>query len=202
MDRGWNTASSVVVVSDLKWNYLSTLQPHLQVPGPLHVLPQHVLSHAVEHAGLYRRVWRAQAGFPQGAHQPVSVLAVELTELCGPTVRLPSYDAVRAVQLLLYGVVVKLHVTRDGQNVASQAAETLPEQEEAVDHPGQLQVLLGIRATDAAVEEGQLGRRVGGHGETSAGPKLSVLGGDGGEQLENQREKDGNNNLTKWECWF
>lgn len=62
--------------------------------------------------------------------------------------------------------MVELQVPHDRQDVAAQTAETLSQQEEAVGHPGQLQVLLGLRATDAAVEERQLGRRVDGHGET------------------------------------
>lgn len=141
-------------------------EPHLQVPGLLHVLPQHVFSQAVKHAGPYRCIWGAQAGFPQGAHQPIRVFAVKLTELCRPTVRLPSCDAVSPIKLLLYGVMVKLQGPHNRQDVASQTAETLSQQEEPVGHPSQLQMLLGVGATDAAVEKRQLGRRVDGHGET------------------------------------
>lgn len=119
-------------------------EPHLQIPGLLHILPQHVVSQAVKHAGSYRRIWGAQTGFPKGAHQPIRVFAVKLTELCRPTVRLPSRDAVSPIKLLLYGVMVKLQVPHNRQNVATQTADTLSQQEEPVSHPSQLQVLLGI----------------------------------------------------------
>lgn len=119
-------------------------EPHLQVPGLLHILPQHVVSHAVKHVGSYRCIWVAQTGFPEVAHQPIRVFAVKLTELCRPTVRLPSRDAVSPIKLLLYGVMVKVQVPHNGQNVATQTADTLPHQEEPVIHPSQLQMLLGL----------------------------------------------------------
>lgn len=141
-------------------------EPHLQVPGLLHVLPQHAVSHAVKRAGSYHCVRAAQAGFPEVAHQPIGVFAVKLTELCWPAVRLSPRNAVSPIQLPLYGVMVKLQVPNDGQDVATQTADTLPQQEEPVSHPSQLQMLLGLRATDAAIKERQLGRRVVGHVET------------------------------------
>lgn len=164
----------------------SSLEPHLQVPGLPHVLPQHVISHAVKHAGSYRRLRGAQTRFPQCTHQPVGVLAVKLTELRRAQVALPSSDAVSPVNLLLYGVMVKLQVPHHGQDVASQVAQALPQQEEAVGHPGQLQMLLCVQATDAAVEERQLGRRVDGHGETwesQARSGLEVVDGSSEEKL-------------------
>lgn len=146
---------------------------HLQVPGLRHILPHHLLLQVVKRAGSYGYIWGPQAGFPQEAHQSVRVLAVELAELGRPAVRLPSSDAVRPVELLLYGVMVKLQVPHNRQNVATQAADALTQQEEPVVHPGQLQVLLGVCATDAAVEEGQLGCWVRGHGG-SCGDELGL----------------------------
>lgn len=140
-------------------------QPHIQVPGLLHVLPHHVFSHAVEHAGTYRSVRGAQTGFPQEVYQPFGVFAVKLTELRRPTVRLPPCDAVGPVKLLVNRVMVKLQVKRDRENIASQTAETLSQQEHPINHPGQFQVLLGVWATDAAVVERQLSCRVDGHGQ-------------------------------------
>ena len=101
--------------------------------------------------------------------------------------RLPSWDAVSPIKLFLYGVMVKLQVPHNRQDVASQTAETLAQQEEAVGHAGQLQVLLRISATDAAIEERQLDCGVDGHVETwesRAGPAgLEVLDGGGGRKL-------------------
>lgn len=148
-------------------------EAHLQVPGLLHILPHHLLLHVVKRAGADGRIWGPQAGFPQEAHQSVRVFAVELAELGRAAVRLPSSDAVSPIQLLLYGVMVELQVPHDRQNVAPQAADALTQQEESVVHPGQLQVLLGVCAADAAVEEWQLGRRVGGHAG-SCGEELGV----------------------------
>lgn len=146
---------------------VSGRNPNLQVPGLLHILPQHVVSQAVKHTSLNGGVGGPQAGFGQSAHQSIRVFTVELTQLCRATVRHPSCEAVSPVHLLLYGIVVELQVPHQGQDVASQTAQTLSEQEEAVGHPGQLQVLLGLRAADAAVEERQLDRGVGGHDDTS-----------------------------------
>lgn len=73
---------------------------------------------------------------------------------------------------------MELQVPHHGQDVAPQTAEALSQQEEAVGHAGQLQVLLGVGAADAAVEEGQLDRGVHRHGEawgSQAGPGLRVL---------------------------
>lgn len=139
-------------------------QPHLQIPGLFHILPQHVFSQVVKHTGLYRGVWGAQTWFLQSAHQPVRIFAVKLAELCWPTVRLPSCDAVRPVELLLYGVMVEIQAPHHRQDVASETAQTLSQQEEAVSHPCQLQMLLGVWATDAAIVKRQLDSRVSGHG--------------------------------------
>lgn len=140
--------------------------PHLQVPGLPHVLPKHVVSQVVKHSSPHWCVWGAVAWLLQDAHQPVCVFAVELAELCRPAVILPSCDAVSPVELLLYGVVVEVQVPHHRQDVAAQVADALPQQEQAVGHPGQLQLLLGLGAADAAIEERQVGRRVLGHGET------------------------------------
>lgn len=70
---------------------------------------------------------------------------------------LAAQDGVGAVELAFYGVVVELQITHHGQHVTPEAAQALPQQEEPVCHPRQLQVLLGLRARDAAVVEGQVG---------------------------------------------
>lgn len=133
------------------------LHAHLQVPRLPHVLPQHAVFHAVEGACSYGRVRGTQTRLPQVAHQPVCVLAVVLAQFSRPAVRPPSSDAICPVQLLLDGIVVKLQVPDHWQNVATKAADALPQQEEAVGHASQLEVLLGVWAADAAVEERQFG---------------------------------------------
>lgn len=75
--------------------------------------------------------------------------------------RLPTCDAVCAIELFFNGVMVELQVPNHGQDVAAQAAEALAQEEEAVSHAGQLQLLLGLRATDAAIEEREVCGRVG-----------------------------------------
>lgn len=152
---------------------MKATEAHLQVPDLLHILPHHLVLQVFKHAGPYGRIWRPQAGLPQEAHQSIRVFAVELAELGRSAVRLPSSNAVSAIELLFYGVMVKIQVAHNRQNVATQAADALTQQEESVVHPGQLQVLLGVCATDAAVEERQLGRWVRGHGE-SCGDELAL----------------------------
>lgn len=87
--------------------------------------------------------------------------------------RLPTRDAVCAVQLFLYGVMVKLQVPDHGQDIATQAAEALPKEEEAVSHASQLQVVLGLRATDAAIEEREVCGRVGHDGGDEVSKRLT-----------------------------
>ncbi|TNN30236.1 hypothetical protein EYF80_059611 [Liparis tanakae] len=122
-------------------------------------------SQAVEHAVAHRGVRRAQAGRPQGARQPVGVLAVELAELGGAAVGPPPRQAVRPVQPALHGVVVELEAPHGRQHVAAQAAQAAPQQEEPVGHAGQLQAPLRLRSAHAAVVERKVGRRVHGHGD-------------------------------------
>lgn len=105
---------------------------------------------------------------------------------------LASSDAVSPIKLFLYGIMVKLQVPHNGENIAPQTAETLPQQEETVGHPSQLQILLSVRATDAAVEERQLNRRVDGHGETwerGDGLWLEVVDVGGGKKLETEKRE-------------
>lgn len=147
---------------------IQSAEPHLQGPGLPHILPQHVLPQVVEHTASYWCVWGAQARFSQGAHQPIGILAIKFTQLCRPTVRLPSCDEVSPIKLFLYGVMVKLQIEHNREDIASQTAETLSQQEETIGHPSQLQILLSLKAADAAVEERQLICRVGRHGGTSS----------------------------------
>lgn len=150
-------------------NYQKTVsaEPHLQVPRLLHILPQHVFSQAVKHTASNRCVRGAQTRFFQVAHQPIRILAVKFTQHCRPAVRFPSLYEVSPVKLFINGVVVKLQIKHNRQDKASQTAETLSQQEEAIVHPSQLQKLLSLRATDAAVVERQLIGRVSGHDGTS-----------------------------------
>lgn len=126
-----------------------------------HIFPEHIVPQAVKEARLDLRVSRSQAGFFQGAHEPIRVFAVVLTELSRSAVRFPTCDAVCAIELFFNGVMVELQVPNHGQDVAAQAAEALAQEEEAVSHAGQLQLLLSLRATDAAIEEREVRGRVG-----------------------------------------
>lgn len=149
-------------------NYQNTVsaEPHLQVPGLLHILPQHVFSQAVKHTASDWCVRGAQTRFSQVAHQAIRILAVKFTQLRRPTVRFSSLDEVSPIKLFLYWVMVKLQIKHNRKDKASQTAETLSQQEEAIVHPSQLQKLLSVRATDAAMVEGKLIRRVSGHDGT------------------------------------
>lgn len=87
--------------------------------------------------------------------------------------RLPTRDAVCAIQLFLYGVMVELKVPDQGQDIATQAAETLAQEKEAVSHASQFQVILGLRATDAAIEEREVRGRVGHDGDGEGSKSLT-----------------------------
>ena len=138
--------------------------PHLQAPGLLHILPEHVLPQAVEQPLLEGRVGSAVAGPPECAGQPIRLPAEELTQLGRPAVGLAARDAVGAVELLLYGVVVEAPLVHQGEHIATQTAQALAQQEEAVRAVRQHQLPLSVPPCDAAVVEGQLGCGVGGHG--------------------------------------
>lgn len=154
----------------------ASAEPHLQVPCLPHILPQDVVFQAVKCALSYWCLWGSHTGFPKVAHQPIRIFAVKLTELCWPTVGLPSHDAVGPIKLLLYGVMMKLQVPHNGQNVATKAADALSQQEEPVSHPSQLQVLLGFWATDAAIIKWQISRWIAGHGKIcERGAEIRVL---------------------------
>lgn len=129
---------------------------YLEFPCLPDVFPHHIIPHAVENTGLGLHTSGAVAGLAQGAAEPVSIFGVKLTELLWPAVRFAPHDGVGTVHLALDGVVVKLEVADHGEDVAPQAAQALPQQEQPIRHPCQLEVLLGFCPGNAAIVKGQV----------------------------------------------
>lgn len=129
---------------------------YLQSPCLPDILAHHVVPHAIKDPRLGLHAAGAVAGFAEGTAEPISILGVKLTKFLGPAVCFATRDGVGSVHLALDGIMIELQVAHHGKDVAPQAAQALPQQEQPVRHASQLQVLLSLRPGNAAIVEGQV----------------------------------------------
>lgn len=105
---------------------------YLQSPCLSDILAHHVVPHAIKDPRLGLHAAGAVAGFAEGTAEPIGILGVKLTKFLRPTVCFATRDGVGSIHLALDGIMIELQVAHHGKDVAPQAAQALPQQEQSI----------------------------------------------------------------------